>query len=162
MSSLRGEIAATFALAWPMVLTNVAVNFMTTTDVMFLGRLSPEALAAGALGFNIYMPAFLFSLGVITAAAPLAAAKIGASARDYAGVRTVGQQALLSSLLLTAPFWALFWNTSALLKALGEPPELAELAGQYMHGLQWALAPALLYTAARSVLSALDRVRAVL
>ena len=46
MTSLRGEIAATFALSWPIVLTNVAINFMTTTDVMFLGRLSPEALAA--------------------------------------------------------------------------------------------------------------------
>jgi MATE family multidrug resistance protein len=48
------------------------------------------------------------------------------------------------------------------LKAVGEPPELAELAGQYMHGLQWALAPALLYMTARSILLALDRVRPVL
>jgi multidrug resistance protein, MATE family len=59
MSSLRGEIAATFALGWPIVLTNVAMNFMTTTDVMFLGRLSPEALAAGSLGFNFYTPLLL-------------------------------------------------------------------------------------------------------
>ena len=75
MTSVRGEIAATFALAWPIVLTNVAMNFMTTTDVMFLGRLSPEALAAGALGFNLYTPLFLFCVGVVSAAAPLAAAK---------------------------------------------------------------------------------------
>jgi MATE family multidrug resistance protein len=162
MTSLRGEIAATFALAWPIVLTNVAVNFMTTTDVMFLGRLSPEALAASTLGFNLYTPAFLFSLGVVSAAAPLAAAKVGADRRDHDGVRLVGQQALLSSLLLAAPFWIVFWNTAAILKALGEPPDLADLAGEYMRGLQWALAPALLYVAARSVLSALDRVHAVL
>ena len=162
MPSLRGEIAATFALAWPIVLTNVAVNFMTTTDVMFLGRLSPEALAAGALGFNVYIPPFLFSLGVVSAAAPLAAARIGANRHDYSGVRAVGHQALISAVLLALPFWVLFWNAASLLKALGEPPDLADLAGQYMRGLQWALAPALLYTAARSVLSALNRVRAVL
>ena len=162
MTSLRGEIAATFALAWPIVLTNVAINFMTTTDVMFLGRLSPEALAAGALGFNFYTPLFLFSVGVVSAAAPLAAARIGASARDFAGVRAVGHQALLSSFLLAAPIWVLLWNAGRLLKAIGEPPALAELAGQYMHGLQWALAPALLYMSARSILLALDRVRPVL
>jgi MATE family multidrug resistance protein len=162
MPSLRGEIAATFALAWPIVLTNVAVNFMTTTDVMFLGHLSPEALAAATLGFNLYTPLFLFALGVVSAAAPLAAARIGANRRDYAGVRVVGHQALLTALLLALPCWLLLWKTEAILRALGEPPKLAELAGQYMHGLQWALAPALLYTAARSVLSALDRVRAVL
>ena len=162
MTSLRGEIAATFALAWPIVLTNVAINFMTTTDVMFLGRLSPEALAAGALGFNFYTPPFLFCIGVVGAAAPLAAAKIGARARDFAGVRVVGHQALLTAMALTLPFWALFWYAGGILRAIGEPPELADLAGTYMHGLQWALAPALLYMAARSVLSALDRVRPVL
>ena len=162
MSSLRGEIAATFALAWPIVLTNVAINFMTTTDVMFMGRLSPEALAASALGFNFYTPLFLFSIGVVGAAAPLAAARIGADKSDWAGVRVIGQQALISAFLLAVPIWALFWNAGAILKAAGEPPELADLAGQYMRGLQWALAPALLYAAARSILSALDRVRAVL
>jgi MATE family multidrug resistance protein len=162
MSSLRGEIAAAFALAWPIVLTNVAVNFMTTTDIVFLGHYSPEALAAGALGFNSYTPAFLFSIGLVGAAAPLAAAKLGADRRDYAGVRKVGHQALLSALALALPFWVLLWNVAAILKAFGEPPALADLAGEYMHGLQWALLPALLYAAARAVLSALNRVRAVL
>jgi MATE family multidrug resistance protein len=162
MISVRGELAATFALAWPIVLTNVAINFMTTTDVMFLGRLSPKALAAGTLGFNFYTPLFLFCVGVIAAAGPLAAAKIGASAGDYEGVRAVGHQALISALLLTLPFWVLFWNAGRILKAIGEPPALADLAGDYMHGLQWALAPALLYVAARSILSALNRVRPVM
>jgi multidrug resistance protein, MATE family len=162
MTSARGEIAATFALAWPIVLTNVAMNFMTTTDVMFLGRLSPEALAAGALGFNFYTPLFLFCVGVVSAAAPLAAAKIGADPRNFAGVRSVGHQAMLSALMLSLPFWIVLWNTAPILTAIGEPPALAALAGRYMHGLQWALAPALLYMAARSILSALNRVRPVL
>jgi MATE family multidrug resistance protein len=144
MTSLRGEIAATFALSWPIVLTNVAINFMTTTDVMFLGRLSPEALAAGSLGFNSYVPVFLFCVGVVSAAAPLAAAKRGADARDWAGVRAVGHQAFLTSILLALPLWVLFWNVGAILKAIGEAPELADLAATYMHGLQWALLPALL------------------
>src|SRR5436305_6788693 len=108
MTSLRGEIAATFSLAWPIVLTNVAMNFMTTTDVMFLGRLSPEALAASALGFNLYTPAFLFCVGVVSAAAPLAAEKIGANAQDWLGVRAVGHQALISAFLLALPFWLVF------------------------------------------------------
>ena len=162
MSPLRREIAATFGLAWPMVATNVALNLMTTTDVMFLGRLSPDALAAGALGFNFYTPLFLFAVGVVGASAPMAAARLGADAGDFAGVRKVGHQAFISSLLLCLPLWALFWNAGPILKRLGEPPELAALAGRYMHGLQWALLPALLYIVARSLFSALHRVRAVL
>ena len=162
MSTIYREIAATLALSWPIVLTNVAINFMTTTDVMFLGRLSPEALAAGALGFNLYMPLFLFCVGVVSAAAPLAAERLGADARDFAGVRAVAHQALRSSLVLALPIWAIFWNAGAILRAFGEPPELADMAGTYMRGLQWSFLPALLYVAARSALAALNHVGATL
>lgn len=162
MSTIYREIAATLALSWPIVLTNVAINFMTTTDVMFLGRLSPEALAAGTFGFNLYIPMFLFCVGVVSAAAPLAAERVGLDPRDSAGVRSVAHQALLSALLLVAPIWVFFWNAGAILSAIGEPPELAALAGTYMHGLQWALLPALLYVAARSALAALNHVGATL
>src|SRR5271155_4825360 len=104
-ASLRREIVATFALSAPIVLTNLAMNLMTTTDVMLLGWLSPESLAAGALGFNLFLPLFLFGVGIVGAAAPLAAARIGADGRDVEGVRRIGHQALIASLLLALPIW---------------------------------------------------------
>ncbi len=51
--STREEAAATFALAWPLILSNLAANAITTTDVLLLGRLGPEALAAAALSVNL-------------------------------------------------------------------------------------------------------------
>jgi multidrug resistance protein, MATE family len=45
---LKRELGATFALSWPIVLANVAINVMNLTDLMMLGWLSPRALAAGA------------------------------------------------------------------------------------------------------------------
>ncbi|MGA7199351.1 MATE family efflux transporter, partial [Roseiarcus sp.] len=62
---LRRELGATLALSWPIILANVAINVMTATDFMMLGWLSPHALAAGALGFNLYQPAFLLGIGVV-------------------------------------------------------------------------------------------------
>ncbi len=47
------EAGAMLALSWPIVLTNVAQTAMTTTDVAMMGHLSPQALAAGALGANL-------------------------------------------------------------------------------------------------------------
>ena len=154
---LAREIAATLALSGPIVLTNIAVNFMTTTDVMLLGWLSPSALAAGALGYNLYMPLFLFCVGVIGAVAPIAASLVGADSGDAAGLRRACHQALLSAFVLALPAWAILWNAKAILLAIGEPPDLAAQAELYMRGLQWALAPALLYFAARSVFAALGR-----
>ncbi|MBV8664720.1 MAG: MATE family efflux transporter, partial [Hyphomicrobiales bacterium] len=159
---LTREIVATLTLSGPIVATNVAVNFMSTTDVIFLGRLSPEALAAGALGQNLYMPVFLFCVGVVGATAPIAASLVGADASDERGPRRAFQQAAISVLVLSLPVWALLWNARAILIAIGEPPDLAERVGVYMHGLQWALAPALLYFAARSVFAALNRTGPIL
>jgi MATE family multidrug resistance protein len=154
---LMREIAATLALSGPIVATNIAVNFMSTTDVMLLGWLSPDALAAGALGQNLYLPAFLFCVGVISAVAPIAASLVGADSSDAAGLRRAFHQAFLSALVLALPVWALLWNAGTILLAIGEPADLAARVGTYMHGLQWALAPALLYFAARSVFAALNR-----
>jgi len=155
---LRREIAATLALSGPIVLANVAVNLMTTTDVMVLGWLSPHALAAGALGQSVYTTLLLFCIGVVGALAPIAAGLVGANPRDTVGPRAALHQTLGSAFLLAAPAWLLLWNAEPILAAIGEPPDLAADAARYLRALQWALAPAMLFFAARCAFAALDRV----
>ena len=152
------EIGATLTLAWPIVLSNLAVTLMTATDVMMLGLLSPHALAAGALGANLFNPFLLMSIGVIAALAPIAATKIGArEAGD--GVRRATHQALMAALMLAAGAWLVLMHTTAILTAIGEPRDLAEDAGLYMAGFQWSLAPNLMFFACRSVFAAFERPR---
>jgi MATE family multidrug resistance protein len=74
--SFKRELGATLALGWPIILANVAIYTMTATD--FIGRLSPQALAAGALGFNLFQPGIVLGIGIVAALSPIAAAKIGA------------------------------------------------------------------------------------
>jgi MATE family multidrug resistance protein len=159
---LAREIGATLALSVPIVLANLAVNLMTATDVMMLGWLSPHALAAGALGQALYTTLFLFCIGVIGAVAPIAASLVGADRHDIVGLRRAFAQAVISAFVLAAPVWAILWNAETILGAIGEPPDLARDAARYLHTLQWALAPALLYFATRSVFAALGRVSATL
>jgi multidrug resistance protein, MATE family len=156
-SPLAGEIAATLALSWPLVLANVAQSAMTTTDLIMLGRLSPRALAAGALGYNLFLPLLLLGLGLVGAVAPIAASLRGADPDDDAGLRQAAHQSFLSVIVLVAPMWALLWNAKSLLVAFGEDPELAAMAASYLHGLQWALAPGFLFFATRSIFAALHR-----
>jgi MATE family multidrug resistance protein len=158
---LKRELAATFALSWPLVLANVAVNAMTATDFMMLGWLSPRALAAGALGFNLYQPAFLLGIGVVAALSPIAASKLGAG-EGAGGIRRATQQAFLSALMIAAVTWIALSQTTPILIAIGEAPDLARDAGVYMRGFQWGLAPSLLFFAGRSVFAALERPRATL
>ena len=155
---LAREAGALLALAWPLILANLAVTVMTTTDYVMLGLLSPGALAAGALGFNLYQPIFLLGVGVVGALSPIAAKKIGGG-EAHEGVRRATHQAFLSALLIAAAGWLLLSQTTAILTAIGEPPDLARDAGRYMRAYQWALAPSLMFFAARSVFAALERPR---
>ncbi len=154
--ALKRELGATFALSWPIVLANVANNVMGATDIMMLGWLSPHALAAGALGFNLYLPAFLFGGGVVAALSPIVASKIGAG-ESAEGVRRASQQAFLSALAIAALAWIVLSQTASILTMIGEAPDLARDAGAYMRGFQWSLAPSLLFFAGRSVFFALER-----
>ncbi|WP_246731500.1 MATE family efflux transporter [Methylocapsa sp. S129] len=151
------EAAAMLALSWPLIVANVAQSAMTTTDLMMLGWLSPKALAAGALGYNLFLPLLLFGIGLIGAAAPIVASLVGANADDVAGPRLAAHQAFISAIAVALPMWALLWNAQSILIAFGQEPDLAAQAAIYLHGLQWALAPAFLFFAARSVFSALNR-----
>ncbi len=158
---LKRELGATFALSWPLVLANLAVNVMPAINAVMLGQLSPRALAAGALAFNLLQPPFVLGVGVVAALAPIAAAKIGAGA-DRDGLRRATHQALLSALLIAAVAWIALSRTQSILIALGEPPDLAEEAAAYMRGFQWGLAPTLMFFAGRSVFAALERPRPTL
>jgi multidrug resistance protein, MATE family len=159
---LAREIGATLALSLPIVLANLAVNLMTAIDVMMLGWLSPHALAAGALGQALYTTSLFSCVGVVGAIAPIAASLIGADPRDAAGLRRAFAQALITAFVLVAPIAVLLWNAAPILTAIGEPSDVAADAARYLRALQWALAPALLYFATRSVFAALNRVAATL
>ncbi|TGR60275.1 MATE family efflux transporter, partial [bacterium M00.F.Ca.ET.194.01.1.1] len=60
-----------------MVLTNLGQTAMTATDVMMMGRLGPDTLAAGALGSNLYFMPLIFGLGLMLATSPMMATELG-------------------------------------------------------------------------------------
>lgn len=152
------EVRATLSLALPLIAMNLSQVAINATDVIMMGWLGPEALAAGALGSNLYFAMMLFGIGLVTAAAPLAAAELG---RRHAvrEVRRTIRQAIWAGATLCLPFWLVLWNTEPLLVFLGQEPALAALAAGYTRALQWALLPAFGYVVLRIFISALERPR---
>ena len=159
--SLKRELAATFALGWPIILANLAINVMTATDFILLGQLSPHALAAGSLGFFLYQPLFLLGLGVVGALSPIVAAKIG-EGQGKEALRRATHQALISAVFFAIVVWIVLIGAVPFLLAIGEPADVARDAGVYLKGFQWGLAPSLIYYAARAAFSALERPRPAL
>ena len=153
----REEARATLALSWPLILTNLLQTGLTTTDVVMMGWLGPDALAAGALGANLYFPFALAGIGLLSAVSPMIAREIGARPWSVRDVRRTFRQGLWTAIAISIPFWAILWFTEPILIALGQDRGLAMLAGQYMTTFQWALLPFLGYIVLRSFIAAMER-----
>ncbi len=158
MASLwRVEARALLALAVPIIAGNIAWAGIAATDLLLLGRLGAQSVAAGALAINLFNALLIFGMGLVAAASPLIAQERGRRRHSVRDVRRTVHQTLRAATILALPAWFLLWHSEAILIALGQDPELAREAGGMMRGLQWALLPFLGFTTLRNFISALER-----
>ena len=116
------EVRATLALSWPIILTNLLQIALTTTDVIMMGRLGPDALAAGVLGANLFFAFVIFGIGLVTAVSPMIARERGARRHSVRDVRRTLRQGLWSAIAISIPVWVILWFAEPILLALGQEP----------------------------------------
>lgn len=153
----RREAFATLSLAWPMIIAQLAQMALPTTDVLLLGRLGPEAVAAGALAVNLFNTCMLFGVGVMSATMPMVARQRGRMRHSVRDLRRTLRQALWVAVSIAVPIWCLLWFGEPILVALGQDPELSRRAGIFLRILMWGLLPFFGFVALRSFVAALER-----
>ncbi|WNJ89050.1 MATE family efflux transporter [Bosea sp. 685] len=151
------ETRAMLALSWPLVLTNVAQTAMTATDVMMMGHLGPDALAAGALGSNLYMAVLIFGIGVMAAVSPMISIELGRNRHAVRELRRTVRQGFWAALVLVGPMWLFLWQAETILRAMGQDAALAKAAASYVRTLQWGLLPFFLFLVLRGFVASLQR-----
>ncbi|MCZ4279340.1 MATE family efflux transporter [Kiloniella laminariae] len=154
------ELRATFVLAWPLVIAQVAQMALVTTDVIMMGWLGPKFLAAGTLASSLMSPFYLFGIGLVSAVAPMIAQAIGA--RDFKSVRRTVRQGFWVSVLLAAFLVALIWNTKAIFLFAGQTEESSGMAQVYVHYAIWHLFASFLFLVLRCLLSAQGKTKVIL
>jgi MATE family multidrug resistance protein len=153
------EVRATLALGWPLVLTNLAQMSIGTTDVVMMGWLGPDALAAGAIGSNAYFTLWIFCFGVVMATQPMVAQAIGRQRRIVRDVRRSLRQGAWMGVALGVPSCVALWNVEPIFFALGQDPSLIPEAVAYVRAYLLGLIPALWFGILRGFLAAFDRPR---
>ena len=153
----RDELRATLALAWPLMLANLTMQLIQATDVVLLGWLGPNELAAAALALSLTFGMTLFALGLLTASSPMMASALGARFNSVRDVRRTFRQSLWAAALMAVPVLIVLWNAEHVILAFGQEPELARLAAWFLKGYMWIIPPWLLFQVLRNFVSALER-----
>ena len=149
------ELREMARLAAPAVVVQVGIMMMGVVDTLMAGRISPEALAAVALG-NLYVfNALVFGMGVLMALDPIVAQAVGA--RDDAAVAAAVQRAVAISLGLSLAVGLALWPGEAVLGALRQPAEIVPDAAAYARASIPGVLPFYLFIVLRQTLQAFGR-----
>src|SRR5690348_1255185 len=92
------EWRALTSIAVPLVIVQVGMMLMGVVDTLMIGRVSPDALAAVALGNLYFFNCIVIPMGTLMALDPLVAQGVGA--KDGVAVSRAIQRGLLLSLIL--------------------------------------------------------------
>lgn len=153
------EALATLKLGGPIILTQLALMAVMTTDVILLGWLGPEPLAAGALGVNIYFLIWIVLSGPTFAVSPIIAQARGANPDDITTVQHAVRMGLWTAALVLPLAVIILWFAEPLYLFLGQPATLAAEAATYVLALAPGMAFAVGFSVLRNFTTALDRPR---
>ncbi len=151
----RAHLKATMVLGLPLIGSLLAQVAVGVTDTVMVGWYGVTELAAVALASSIYFVFFIVGSGFAMAVMPMAAAAEGEG--DRLQVRRYVRMGLWITVFFCAALMPVLWNFGALLRAMGQTPEIADLAQDYMRIAQWGIFPAMLIMVLKSYLSALER-----
>ncbi len=155
-----GHVKAVLLLGVPLIGSHLAQIAIGVTDTVMIGWYGVEELAALVLGSSFFFVLFLFGAGFGNAVMPLVAA--ASAAGDEVQVRRVTRMGLWASLGYAILILPVFLYSAAILKLLGQDPQIADLAQGYLSIAGWGMIPALLVMSLKSYLAALERTQVVL
>ena len=144
---LLPELRAMMSLATPLFIAQLAQMGTGVVDTIMAGRYSSMDLAAIAIGYNIWLPIYLVSLGIMLAVTSIVAQHFGAG--RVAEIRRLLPQAFWVALalgLVTAP---LCYFPGPILEQLSLDPETFAKSKGYLQAVAFGLPGAALFQALR-------------
>ncbi|AAV94552.1 MATE efflux family protein [Ruegeria pomeroyi DSS-3] len=155
----RGHARAIAVLGLPLIGGHLAQFAIGLTDTVMLGWYGVEALAAVTLGSSYFFVLFLMGAGFGWAVMPMVAA--AAAERDETSIRRATRMGLWASLIFAMLAMPLLIWSQPILLALGQEPEIATMAAEYLRVAGWGMIPALTVMVVKSYLAALERTQVV-
>lgn len=143
-------------LAAPIVLVNVGLMLQGTVDTLVLGRVSPAALAAGAVGNLYFYNVVVVGMGLVMSLDPIVSQALGAHDRD--GVARGVQRGVVLAMIASVFAALAMLPAPTVLRWMQQPAEVIDGAAGYIRWSIPGVLPWLMFTAFRQTLQAMHRV----
>ena len=154
------NIQTLFVLGLPIVGSNLAMMLIGVTDIVMVGWHSVEELAALILATTLFFNIFILGSGVAFAVMPMVSS--AAAVEDDTTVRRSTRMALWLSVIYGICALPIFYMSETIFLGLGQQPELARHAADYMWILAPAIIPSLWANVMRSYLSAMEFTKVIM
>jgi MATE family multidrug resistance protein len=160
MKERESELRAMFALAVPLVLSELGWMAMGIVDTMFVGRVSASAIGAVSLGTSVFYAIAICASGVLWGLDTLVSQAFGAG--DLEDARHSLVNGVWLALFLIPFVMGTVWLFVPLFAMFGINREVLRVTEPYIRALNWSAPPLLLFFAMRRYLQSIGMVRPIL
>jgi len=154
---LAHEVRELLRLAGPIIVSQLGGVAMNITDTIMVAPLGAEALAAAGVALSVHLFALMVCTGTVMGMGPLVSQAYGAG--DRAETRRVLVQGLWVAALFSIPVGALSAAGGSFADLLGQPPGVAEVAGDFLVVLAPGVLATMLFVAFRQYLDGMGITR---
>lgn len=137
--NFRLHFPKTFAIAYPVMLSQLGQVTVGIADTMMVGRLGAVPLAAASLGNSIFFVVMMFGIGISMAITPLVAAADGKGRTKR--ISRVFQHGFLINSFFGVFLFLLILLATPTLHYLNQPEEVVKLAVPYLGIITLSLIP---------------------
>ena len=158
-TTTRFELKQLFNLMLPILITQFAAAGFGLIDTIMAGHMSPEDLAAIAVGVGLWIPVMLLFSGIMIATTPLVAEANGARTPEH--IPSIVRQSLWVALLLGIIGMLVLQIIPLLLPLVGVPESLLPKASLFLHAIAFGMPAFTMYSTLRGYSEALGYPRPV-
>lgn len=151
------EARALLKVSTPLIAMQLMQFGMVTTDIIMVGALGEKPLAAVSIGAVMYYMAWLAAFGPVMAVSPVVSHILGADPDDTEGTRVAVRMGLWAVVIVSLPLMALLLFAGPVLRALGQPADIVEMALPWIAVIAVGLPFTLGYGVLRNFASAIGR-----
>lgn len=154
------EARTILSISLPLIAAYLAEMGMLITDMIIVGHLGSNELAAVGLSADWFYVLLLMGMGVVSIVGVLAAQSLGA--KDPKGARHAVEQGLIVATLMSMPVMLGIWYLGPALSLANQDPHVLQLISSYSRPLAWCVLPVLWFAVLRSFVTAMARTSVIM